>query len=147
MLIALCLLDGLQWASASFTRRRRNESLANHASAAKATRQAERRRLRNRSIRSTVRSQLRGVATLVASGTVENADATIKQAFSAIDKALKKGVVHPNNAARHKSRLAKKLHAAAVQTAAAAAKPEPVVEEAKPKRAPRRTTRKAVPAK
>ena len=113
--------------------------MANHASAEKAARQGERRRLRNRSTRSAIRSQLRKASETLASGTAENPEAILRQAVSTIDRAAKKGVVHPNNAARHKSRLAKKFNAAALKAAAPAPEPEPVA-VAKPKRAPRRTT-------
>jgi small subunit ribosomal protein S20 len=42
---------------------------------------------------------------------VEAAKAAVKEASISLDKAAKKGLIHPNNAARRKSRLAKSLNA------------------------------------
>jgi small subunit ribosomal protein S20 len=85
--------------------------LANHESAAKAARQAERRKQRNRSIKSAVKTQLRSAERLVASD--EDSAEGVKASIAALDRAAKKGVLHPNNVARHKSRLMKKVNAAA----------------------------------
>ena len=120
--------------------------MANHESAAKANRQAERRKLRNRSIKSAVKTQLRAVEGLVVSGTLDNSEDALKRATAAYDRAAQKGVLHPNNAARHKSRLMKKYNAA-LKTAP----PEAVAVSAVAKPAPRRRaaagTPKAVAAK
>jgi len=86
--------------------------LANHASAAKAARQGGRRHKRNRSTTSAVRTHLRAANTLVASGSLEGNEDVVRRAISAMDRAVTKGVAHANNAARHKSRLMKKLNAA-----------------------------------
>jgi small subunit ribosomal protein S20 len=43
---------------------------------------------------------------------MEPAKGAVQQATVALDKAAHKGVIHPNNAARHKSRLIKKYNAA-----------------------------------
>ena len=42
----------------------------------------------------------------------ENAQAYLNEAFSTIDKAVKRGIIHANQAARRKSRLAKKFASA-----------------------------------
>ena len=39
----------------------------------------------------------------------ENISSLMNESFSTIDKAVKRGIIHPNQAARRKSRLAKKL--------------------------------------
>jgi len=50
---------------------------------------------------------------LISTKEIDAAKEAVTQAVSAFDKAAKKGVIHPNNAARHKSRLMKKLNQAA----------------------------------
>ena len=68
----------------------------------KRMRQAQKARLRNKGVRSLLRSTIRKVQT--ASSKAE-AEALLPQAQSVIDKTVKKGVVHRNAAARYKSRL------------------------------------------
>jgi small subunit ribosomal protein S20 len=83
----------------------RNDQVANTKSAIKRIRQNERRRLRNR----TIRSQVRGVVkTARATGGGELRTA-IADAIRALDKAVTKGVIHRNTAARKKSALARRL--------------------------------------
>jgi len=43
----------------------------------------------------------------------DEGEEAVKRALQALDKAAKKGVIHPNNAARRKSRLMKRLNEAA----------------------------------
>ena len=81
--------------------------MANTKSAIKRIRQNERRRLRNRIIRTKVRSL---VKTARATEGGERA-AAILDAIRALDKAVSKGVVHGNTAARKKSALARRLAA------------------------------------
>ncbi len=87
--------------------------MANIKSAIKRNKQNEKRRLRNRVYRGRARTLI-----TKARLTLENGDQTasveaVKLAVSALDKAAEKGVLHKNNAARRKSRLMKKLAAAA----------------------------------
>jgi len=86
--------------------------LANTKSAIKRIKQAERQRTRNRSVRTRVRTA--GKAALAAIGTPEAA-AALQTAQSVIDRAAKRGVLHPRAAARRKSRLARRANAAAAQ--------------------------------
>ena len=72
----------------------------------------ERRRLRNRSIRSLCKTNITKAERLIFSGELEAAGAAVIAAVSSLDKAAEKGVIHPNNAARRKSRLMKKLNEA-----------------------------------
>jgi small subunit ribosomal protein S20 len=81
--------------------------VANTKSAKKRTRQNERRRLRNRAVRSRVRTLIK--AARAAEAPV--ASAAILEAMRALDKATSKGVLHPNTAARKKSALARRLAA------------------------------------
>ncbi len=79
-------------------------------SAQKQMRVAERRRLRNKSIGTLCKTNITKAERLIFSGELESAQAAVVAAISALDKAAKKGVIHPNNAARRKSRLMKKLN-------------------------------------
>lgn len=86
--------------------------MANIKSAMKQMRQNEKRRARNRQVRSSTRTAMKKANILIVSGDEQEATTAVRQAISALDKAAQKGVIHPNNAARHKSRLMKKLEAA-----------------------------------
>lgn len=81
-------------------------------SAQKQVRVAERRQLRNKSIRSRCKTNIVKVERLIFSGELESAQKAVVAAISSLDKAAEKGVIHPNNAARRKSRLMKKLNEA-----------------------------------
>jgi len=78
-------------------------------SAQKQARVAERRRLRNKSINSLCKTNITKAERLIFSGELELAREAVVTAISSLDKAAEKGVIHPNNAARRKSRLMKKL--------------------------------------
>ena len=82
-------------------------------SAKKALRQARARTERNKAQRSTLRTALKRVR---AAATADAATAAYEIAARLLDRASRKGLIHKNNAARHKSRLAamvKKLRAKA----------------------------------
>jgi len=81
-------------------------------SATKQVRVTEKRRLRNRSIRSLVKTKITKAERLIFSGELEPAGAAVVAAISTLDRAAEKGVIHANNAARRKSRLMKKLNEA-----------------------------------
>jgi small subunit ribosomal protein S20 len=81
-------------------------------SAQKQVRVAERRGLRNKSLRSLCKTNITKAEKLIFSGELEAAQEAVAAAISALDKAAEKGVIHPNNAARRKSRLMKKLNEA-----------------------------------
>jgi len=80
--------------------------------AKKQVRVVERRRLRNKSIRSQVKTKITKAERLIFSSELESAQSAVVVAISSLDKAAEKGVIHPNNAARRKSRLMKKLNEA-----------------------------------
>ena len=69
----------------------------------------ERRRVRNKSVRSAVKTSLIKAEKLISEKEAEATSAEIVQVLGALDRAAKKGVIHPNQAARRKSRLMKKL--------------------------------------
>jgi small subunit ribosomal protein S20 len=86
--------------------------LANKQSAIKRLRSAERRRLRNRGFRGGARTAVKKVRTLIDEGNLDEARNAFQSACSALDKAAEKGIIHKNNAARRKSRLAQALNVA-----------------------------------
>jgi small subunit ribosomal protein S20 len=81
-------------------------------SAKKQVRKDAKRRLHNRSIRSLCRTHVIKAGRLISSGELEAAREAVTVAISSLDKAAEKGVIHPNNAARRKARLVKKLNQA-----------------------------------
>jgi small subunit ribosomal protein S20 len=89
--------------------------LANTASARKRIRSNERKRIRNRIVRSRSRTAVRVAREALAGGNADAGRQATLAAISALDKAAEKGVIHKNNAARRKSRLMKKLAALEVK--------------------------------
>ena len=79
--------------------------MANSSQAKKRVRQAEKRRQHNASYRSMMRTCVKRVLKAIATGDKVQADAAYKAAVPVIDSTAKKGLMHPNKAARHKSRL------------------------------------------
>ena len=69
----------------------------------------ERQRLLNKSIRTLCKTNITKAERLISLGELEAAQKAVKVAISSLDKAAEKGVIHPNNAARRKSRLLKKF--------------------------------------
>jgi small subunit ribosomal protein S20 len=84
-------------------------------SAQKVARGSIKRQERNRSTRSQVKTDIAKAERLIAAGDLEAAQGAIKVAVGVLDKAAGKKVLHANNAARHKSRLLKKLNKAAAK--------------------------------
>jgi len=79
--------------------------LANTESAKKRIRQTEKRTLRNRHYKASARTQVRKVRRLIAENKLDEAEAAARDAYQTLDKAARKNVVHPRNAARRKGRL------------------------------------------
>ncbi len=88
--------------------------MPNIKSAIKRVKVSERRRLRNRMVKSAVRTYLRNAERSIGSSKIDAATTRshVVRALQALDAAASKGVLHKNNAARRKSRLMKKLNAA-----------------------------------
>ena len=78
----------------------------------RSARVTQRRFVRNRSIKRSLRTIRTKAQRTLNSGNVEEAQQVVSGTISAIDVAARKGVIHPNKAARTKSRLARKLNAA-----------------------------------
>ncbi len=79
--------------------------MANSLQARKRARQAEKRRAHNASRRSMLRTHIKKVVYAIEAGDKEAASAAYKAAVPVIDRAVNKGLIHKNKAARHKSRL------------------------------------------
>ncbi|WP_312562921.1 30S ribosomal protein S20 [Anaerospora sp.] len=71
------------------------------------------RRASNFAVQSTIKNVTRKTVEAVGAGKADDANALLTKASSVIDKAVAKGVIHKNAAARKKSRLARKLNALA----------------------------------
>ena len=85
--------------------------MANIKSAIKRIKQGEKRRVRNAAARSTVRTALKSARTALDGGQVAQALEALHRTIQILDKAVTKGVVHKNAAARKKSRLTRQLNA------------------------------------
>ena len=85
--------------------------MANHKSALKRMRQNERRRLRNRHVKSTMNTYIKSFLESIESGDGNTAKERLKDTISYIDKAATKGVIHKKNASRKISRLTRKYNA------------------------------------
>jgi len=79
--------------------------MPNHKSAEKRMRQSEGRRTINRSNRTRVRSQIRKLRAALTAGNGKELGELLPATISIIDKAVQKGALHKNAAARYKSRL------------------------------------------
>lgn len=79
--------------------------MPNHKSAEKRVRQSERRRLINRTNRTKLRTSIKKLRSALEGGDGKTASSLLPITVSEIDKAVKKGALHRNAAARHKSRL------------------------------------------
>lgn len=87
--------------------------MANTIQARKRARQADKRRDHNAALRSAMRTSIKKVVKAVEQKDKSGAQAAFRQAVSLIDKVEQKGVIHRNNAARHKSRLNARVRALA----------------------------------
>lgn len=83
--------------------------MANSPQARKRARQAERRRTRNASQRSRVRTYIKKVVSAIEAGDREAASSALRAAEPVIDGMAGKGILHKNKAARHKRRLAARI--------------------------------------
>ncbi len=116
--------------------------MAHSKSAIKRWRQSLERRDRNRSVKSQTRTLLNKAIAAIESDPA-NAEAAVRAAVSALDRAAQKNVVHDNAASRGKSRLLKRFNLATANAVAAATTSAPAEEPAKkPVRRSRTTAKK-----
>ena len=85
--------------------------LAHHKSAKKRIRQNEKRRIRNRHIRTTLRSALKKLEQTAEQQNTEEVKSLLDKTISIVDSAASKGVIHKNKAARHVSQIRRKVSA------------------------------------
>lgn len=67
--------------------------------------------MRNRAVKSKMRTSIKRARLALADGDKAAAQVAVVEAISQLDKAAQKGVIHRNNAARHKAQLIKHLNA------------------------------------
>lgn len=90
--------------------------MPNIASSKRQIRTDARRTLRNKNVRTHVKTEIGKAERLIAAGKLEEAEAAVKIAVSQLDKTGVKGVLHTNNTARRKARLVAKLNKAKAKT-------------------------------
>ncbi len=88
--------------------------MANIKSAGKCARQSEKTRKHNMGLRSMMRTKIKNVVKACDAGDKDAAASAYKEAVPVIDSMINKGIVTKNKAARHKSRLNKRVKALAV---------------------------------
>jgi small subunit ribosomal protein S20 len=88
--------------------------MANIKSQIKRNKTNEKRRLRNKAVRSEIKTRVK-IALTAAAGSPEEGTAALQTAIKRIDKAAAKGIIHKNQAANRKSKLMRRI---ARQTAA-----------------------------
>jgi small subunit ribosomal protein S20 len=86
--------------------------MPNHKSAEKRVRQNEKRKEINRTNRGRLRTSIKKLRTALSGGEAGQAGEMLPQTISTIDKAVQKGVLHRNAAARYKSRLTTRVNQA-----------------------------------
>jgi len=91
--------------------------LANIESAKKRIRQTAKRTQHNRVFKSSARTYVKKTRQLIAAGDLEAAEQSAQMAYKTLDKAARKNVIHPRNAARRKGRLMAALAKARAEAA------------------------------
>jgi small subunit ribosomal protein S20 len=84
--------------------------MPNHKSAEKRVRQNEKRRQINRNNRSSLRTSIKKLRAAMTGGGAKDVNDLLPTTISTIDKAVQKGVLHRNAAARYKSRLTTRVN-------------------------------------
>ncbi|MBO4207329.1 30S ribosomal protein S20 [Micromonospora echinofusca] len=87
--------------------------MANIKSQIKRNRQNEKRRLRNKSVKSSLKTAIRKFHEAAESGDATKATELMRDASRKLDKAVSKGVIHSNQAANRKSAIAKRVQSLA----------------------------------
>ncbi|MPV49754.1 30S ribosomal protein S20 [Pseudactinotalea sp. HY158] len=83
--------------------------MANIKSQIKRNRTNEKARLRNKAVKSELKTHVRTVRSAITAGDKDAAETALQEAGRKLDKAVSKGVIHKNQAANRKSALAKKV--------------------------------------
>jgi small subunit ribosomal protein S20 len=85
--------------------------MATHKSALKRSKQSKEKRLRNRNIKSNLKTTMKAVSAAIEGKDPKKAQEVLSQVTPVINKAASKGVIHKKNAARKISRLTRKVNA------------------------------------
>ena len=91
--------------------------MANIQSAKKRIRQTARRSQRNRLFRSSARTYVKKTRQLIDEGDLDQAELAAREAYKTLDKAARRRIIHPRNAARRKGRLMAALDKARAEAA------------------------------
>ena len=83
--------------------------MANIKSQIKRNRQNEKRRMRNKAVKSSLKTAIRKFNEAAGTGDTESATVLMRDAARKLDKAVSKGVIHRNQAGNRKSAIAKRL--------------------------------------
>ena len=86
--------------------------MSKNKSVMKRLRSSVKKKMYNKSYKSAAKTYVALAEDLIFDSQLEEADKVIRKATKALDKAAQKGIIHPNNAARRKSRLVKKYNQA-----------------------------------
>ena len=90
--------------------------MANTKQAAKRAKQSVKHRSANVSLRTELRTAIKKVDKAIAAGNAAEADSALRTETATMDRIARKGIIHRNKAARHKSRLAAKVKALGART-------------------------------
>ena len=90
--------------------------MANTKQAAKRAKQSVKRRGANVSLRTTLRTSIKKVTKAIEAGDQAAAATALRTESAMLDRGARKGIIHKNKAARHKSRLAAKVKALGART-------------------------------
>ncbi len=83
--------------------------MANIKSQIKRNKQNEKARQRNKAVKSSLKTAVRGFRTAADSGDTDKATEAMRVAYIKLDKAVSKGIIHKNQAANRKSAIAKRV--------------------------------------
>ena len=85
--------------------------MANIKSAKKRIKTNEKARMRNKSLRTSLRTAIKNLDTAITAGDKQEAVILLPKTIKSLDSSVTKGIIHKNKAARSKSRLTKKVNA------------------------------------
>ncbi len=85
--------------------------MANIKSAKKRIKTNEKARMRNKTLRTSLRTSIKNLDAAIVAGDKENAQVLLIEAIKRLDSSVSKGIIHKNKASRDKSRLTKKVNA------------------------------------
>ena len=89
--------------------------MANTKSSKKDMRRSAKKRIRNTGVKSALKTYVKKVRVAATSGEADATKTALTTAISALDKAAQRGIIHKNQAARRKSRIAKAANKAAAK--------------------------------